>query len=238
MDAVLERTLEIGPSICDASGKLSRQETFGVFMDIATAHAARLGVGADAMHARGLFWRTVKTKIVFHDRPRMGDAVLVRTWPEKPGRVRCVRSYELVADGKLCVAGKTEWAVLNTGTGRIVPAREVFPEELEFPERSACAEPFAAIPADVAGEAEYAAYRVRSTDIDLGGHMNNVAYIRAVLGSFSSDELRRPVREMDAVFRTPCFEGDTLSLRRRQTENGWDICALKGADAALFLRMT
>ena len=237
MEAVLERTLEIGPSICDASGKLSRQDAFGVFMDIATAHATRLGVGPDEMFARDLFWLTVKTKLIFHSRPRMGQSVLVRTWPEKPERVRCVRSYEMMSDGKTLIAGKTEWAVMNVKTGRIVSLEGLFPEELCFPERSACEEPFAVIAPDFATEEEYASYHVRSTDIDLGGHMNNVAYIRAVLGSFSSAELKQPVREMDAIFRTPCFEGELLGFRRKRTKSGWDICTAKDGNAALFLRM-
>lgn len=44
-----EVTREIGPSICDFEGKLSYAEAFGLFMDIASAHAEMLGIGVKAM---------------------------------------------------------------------------------------------------------------------------------------------------------------------------------------------
>lgn len=40
-----EMRRQIGPSICDASGKLSHAEAFGLFMDIASFHAEQIGVG-------------------------------------------------------------------------------------------------------------------------------------------------------------------------------------------------
>ena len=39
-----EMRRQIGPSICDASGKLSHAEAFGLFMDIASFHAEQIGV--------------------------------------------------------------------------------------------------------------------------------------------------------------------------------------------------
>jgi len=48
MTAMMEKyemRRQIGPSICDASGKLSHAEAFGLFMDIASFHAEQIGVG-------------------------------------------------------------------------------------------------------------------------------------------------------------------------------------------------
>lgn len=47
-----EMRRQIGPSICDASGKLSHAEAFGLFMDIASFHAEQIGVGLGAMAQR------------------------------------------------------------------------------------------------------------------------------------------------------------------------------------------
>ena len=63
---------------------------------------------------------------------------------------------------------------------------------------------------------EFARYTVRSTDIDLGGHMNNVAYVRAIAGAFSCDEWQKmDIRELEIAFRAPCYEGDTLVWQKR-----------------------
>lgn len=50
-----EMRRQIGPSICDASGKLSHAEAFGLFMDIASFHAEQIGVGLGAMAQKNLF---------------------------------------------------------------------------------------------------------------------------------------------------------------------------------------
>ena len=60
-----EMRRQIGPSICDASGKLSHAEAFGLFMDIASFHAEQIGVGLGAMAQKDLFWLTVKTQVNF-----------------------------------------------------------------------------------------------------------------------------------------------------------------------------
>ena len=84
MTAMMEKyemRRQIGPRICDASGKLSHAEAIGLFMDIASFRAAQIGVGLGAMAQKDLFWLTVKTQVNFIRRPRMLQNVTLETWP-------------------------------------------------------------------------------------------------------------------------------------------------------------
>ena len=238
MEQVMQQTLDVGPSLADAEGLLSYPGAFHVFQDLAGAHAERLGVGLGAMAEKSLFWLTVRTKIVFLSRPALGETVTLRTWPEKPGALRCNRSYEIRRGEELLIRGRTEWAVMNTETHALTPAAGLFPAELPFDRPPACAEPFARIPDKFEGVAPFDTYRVRSTDIDVGGHMNNAAYLRALFGAFSNRELQalRP-QAVDVSFRASCFEGDELRFFRRETENGLDLRIARGADTILLARM-
>ena len=228
MEACLTRNLTVLPSGCDREMKLSVPELFAWFMDIATLHAEQLGVGADAMFSRGLFWLTVKTKVRILRRPRMLESVTLSTRPLVPERVKAIREYRLEKDGELLAEGKTEWAVIRTDTGRLCPMAGIFPAEVELAAEPQYPAPFARINPDFSGAEALGSYTVRSTDIDLGGHMNNVAYLRALLGTLSGQELARlPQGELEIVFRTPCFEGETLRVLRRPTETGWELAALK-----------
>ena len=229
MDYVFEKDLPILPSMCDAYGRLSYPCAFACFMDAAAQHGEFLGVGWRDMSARNLFWLTVKTKIMFVRRPHMGEHTTLITWPEVPGRIRCIRSYEIRQNDDLLLCGKTEWAVLNTETKRIVPASEAFPNGNLFRQESACNEAFTKIPDEFDCIEPYAAYNVRSTDIDVGGHMNNAAYLRTMFGTFSNEELKTmKIRSVDAIFRSPCLEGDELLWQRKQTPAGLRICAKAG----------
>ena len=238
MEARLSQSITILPSVCDAQMKLSIPDLFARFMDIATLHAEELGVGADAMFARGLFWLTVKTKVHILRRPRMLETVTLSTRPLVPERVKAIREYRLEQAGELLAEGKTEWAVIDTGSGRLCPMAGIFPAELELASEAAYPAPFARIKPDFSGADTLGSYSVRSTDIDLGGHMNNVAYLRAVLGVLPGEALKNfPQGEIEIVFRTPCFEGDALTVKRRETESGWELAALKeDGSPAVFLK--
>ena len=219
--SVYEKQMKILPSVCDWTGRLSVPHTFELFMDIATEHADELGIGLKDLSKDGLFWLTVKTKVRFVNRPKMGDTVTVSTWPEAPKLLRCNRDYAVTKDGETILTGKTEWAIMNMETGRLHGATEIYPPELILTDRQVMPEPFSKL--RTAGEEEtVGVYTVRSTDIDIGGHMNNAAYIRAFAGLLDSAQWKSTAFScVEVHFRTQCFEGDTLTFLRSKAENGF-----------------
>jgi acyl-ACP thioesterase len=65
-------------------------------------------------------------------------------------------------------------------------------------------------------------YTVGSMDIDMGQHMNNVAYIRMLLGTFSVAELEAmDMQEVEISYRRGCFEGEELAIHRIMEDNAW-----------------
>ena len=240
MEQVYEQSLDILPGICDDTGKLSYHDAFRVCMDIAAAHAQALGCGPDAMSGKGLFWLTVKTQLQFHARPRMMEQVRMRTWPEQPGKLRCNRSYQMLHGDSILLSGKTEWAVIDLGSKLPVPVSGVYPSELQFDAGTAAPEPFARIQDDFQNSESIAEYRVRSTDIDLGGHMNNAAYLRAMFGCFPCAALHdMKIGTIDVAFRRPCFEGEVLMLQLKSDVSFSDLrFAKKDGSTALLVRFS
>jgi acyl-CoA thioesterase FadM len=235
---IYEKEALVAPSACDYDGLLGYPGTFALFMDLATEHALHLGVGFAAMRERDCFWLTVKTKIVFHDRPAISDAVRLVTWPEKPGPLRFNRSYELRRGEALLISGRTEWAVLNTATGTLVPSADIMPAGLAYEHGSAVSESYARIPDRFADADAFAEYTVRSADIDIGGHMNNAAYPRALFAAFPSAALKaRNIRSVDLLFRAPCFEGDLLTLYKKEGEGALDLRMARGEETVLLARI-
>lgn len=239
MNEVFEKQLLIAPSLTDVSGRLGMADAFAVFMDLASEHAELLGIGLQAMAARDLFWLTVKTQVRFIRRPAMMQTVCARTWPEAPMQTRCCRSYELGSPDGVLVSGKTEWAVLNVRTGKVVPLQDVYPEHLTFERPSACPGEFARVSEQAASAESLGTYTVRSTDIDVGGHMNNAAFVRALIGAFSNDRLRvlRP-KQLDVIFRLPCYEGDLLDIRCAERADGLELAVTREEAPVLFAKLT
>lgn len=239
MQGIYERELTILPSMCDAEAKLGVPNAFALFMDVATEHAEALNIGMNALTKRGLFWLTVRTRIRFTERPFMTEKLRLRTWPEPAERSRCNRDYAILRGDQMIVEGKTEWMVMNLKTKRLSPVDELFPKDLELSAERVLPEPFLRLTDDFDGAESLGSYTVRSTDIDLGGHMNNAAYVRAIAGAFSSADWKAlHIREMEVAFRSPCFEGETLDIQRRDGDGIVDIRLSRAGGTVVLARIT
>ena len=213
------------PSVTDSSGKLSIPDCFSLFMDAAAVHAPMLKCGTEDLARQGLFWLTVRSKIKIFRRPRMMEEVVVSTWPEESKETRCNRDYSITQNGETLVLGKTLWAVLNTKTNRLHKVDVLYPEGFQAIDDLAIPEPFTAFDKDFQGE-EFATYTVRPTDIDFGGHMNNIAYIRAIAGLFPAKEWQeKKISEMEVHYKSPCFEGNVLTFHKKQVGEYLHLCA-------------
>ena len=228
MNSKLDKQMKILTSMCDNNSKLSIPAVFSLFMDLATEHGNEIGVGADKLSPKGLFWVTAKTKIKIHRSPEVLEEITASTWPEKPGRIRCNRYYTLKKDGKLLAEGKTEWAIIDINSGRPCRPSEVYPKDIIHIEDTVCDEPFSKISEDFDGCPIIDTYKVRSTDIDLGQHLNNAVYSRILFGAFSCDDLSKmDISEVEIHFRNQCYEGENIKILLRKNDSSFEIGMLK-----------
>lgn len=214
MENTYTRDYMVLPSVCDSAGLLDAAHAFALFMDLAHEHAELLGFDTPTMMKRGLFWVVVRTRVRFARRPGIGERVTLTTWPERPGRFSVTRDYRVEAGGEVLIAGKSEWTVVELDGGRLHSTAGLFPEDFVFREETVWDEPFTRR-RDEPGE-EFARYTVRSTDIDLGGHVNNAAYVRILEGAFSCARWQElGPRELEIAYRAPSYEGNELTLQKR-----------------------
>ena len=221
MSCKLERNMKIFVSQCDNRSALSVPSIFSLFGDLASEHAPMIGLGSDVLAKKDLFWVAVRTKIKINRLPLMNDDVLAESWPEAPGRVRCIRYYSLSDNSGSLIEGKTEWAIINIESGRPQKLSEVYPEGIVHLEDTVCEDDFHKISDKFEGAELLGKYTVRSTDIDIGQHMNNARYIHALFGLFSTAELEKMnITDVEINFRSQSYEGDELSFYTRIADDG------------------
>ena len=224
MENLWKREYDVLTSLCDAEGRLGIRNIFDIFMDMAADHAQHLGVGYHAMLERRCYWVAVRTRVRLYERPSLGQRVTAYTWPGKPGLAKCDRFYRLCLGDQVLAEGRTEWASQDIDTGAVRRTDSFgYPRQLAHREEKVCAEPFTRFRGFESGPEEPVRhYTVGSMDIDVGRHMNNVAYIRMLLDGFSTEELTAmEVTEVEISYRKACFEGETLTICRRPTGEGW-----------------
>ena len=224
MEGSYQKQVVITPSRCDATSRLSLHSIFVLFQDIASEHAESLGIGGAALAEKGLFWLTVRTRVKVYSRPRMMQEATVQTWLGKfaPGDLRTDRYYRLTCGGRLVAEGRTEWSILRLADNSVARMREVGMPDVEIREETVCDAPFSRFRADFAEDNFSMEHIVRPSDVDMGQHMNNTAYVRTILDTFTVPELKalKPA-ELEICFRQPCFGGQALTVRRKAEEGGW-----------------
>lgn len=223
MESIFERDLIVTPDYCDASGTLSPLAAFTIFQGIAAQHAEALGVGSAAMAKKGEFWLTVHTRVDLFERAYLMDELTVRTWAEACSErdVRTYRSYTLSRGEAVIARGKTEWAILGPEQKIIRFGDSGFPKDYPFPAETAIPEKLQRFHEKFEDTDFFSHYAVRPTDIDLGRHMNNVAYVRLLLDCFSAKELASgQIRSVELHYSTPCFEGEELTVYKKLSDDG------------------
>ena len=207
--------------MCDFSGKLSVTGTLDIFMDTATLHEEASGFGVYRMMEKGLYWIIGKNRIRYHDRPKMMDKVVVKTWFCKPSRLFVNREY-VISDpmGKTLVTGETEWLVATEGCEKLMSVKEYIPGDFTYPESGLFESRMRKIDKIFPEESLAGRYTVKATDVDFVGHMNNAAYSRVFMSMVPSSDLSdREIKEVEIFYALQCREGEELSVFRRDARD-------------------
>ncbi len=240
MNNKLIRKITVPVSQSDSTGRMSIPGIFAFLMDMASDHACQINMGMDALAKEGVIWLAVKTKLKIHSRPETFTDIIATTWPAQPGRIRCDRLYKVEQDGQLIIEAKNEWAIFQPATAKLMKLETIYPKELVHHEEIVCEQPYAKLKEDFGDCETMATYTVKSTDLDTSQHMNNVQYIRAVFGAFTSAQLAdMDIDCVDISYKNQCYEGELLTLKKKNVENGFEIGIIReNGTAGAIVRIT
>lgn len=235
-ESSLTMDLRIVPSMCDDRSRMSIPAMLEVFQDVAGTHATSIGMGALDLEERGLFWIVTSVRLRINSRPLVQEMVETTTWIQPADRVKCERDWSISKDGEQIAYVRSIWAALKRKDFRPGHMADFYPD-VDQPLPKPDDTPFARLrknfdDAEILGE-----YRIRSVDIDRGGHMNNVQYVRALLGCFTCDQIAEmDIKEMDLQYVRQCYEGETLRIVKRPSADGiMEAAALNEAGEICFM---
>ena len=224
------------PSMCDRNSLMSIPAMLDMFQDAAGIHAGSVGIGALALEERGQCWIVSKTRLRINRRPQVQELLESVTWIQPAERVSCERDWALMKDGEQLAYVRSIWAALRREDFRPGHMADFYPDS-DFSIAPPDDVPFTRMgknfdDAELLGE-----YRIRSVDIDRGGHMNNVNYVRAMLGCFTCEQIEEmDIRELDMQFILQCYEGETIRFVKRPSADGiMEVGALNEEGRVCFM---
>ncbi|GEO80360.1 acyl-[acyl-carrier-protein] thioesterase [Pararhodospirillum oryzae] len=192
-----------------------------ILQDVAWAHADHLGHGFGAMLERGTLW--VLTRFVLRAQgpwPEWGERLDVNTWVRKPTGAIAMRDYEVVVGGRRFAEATASWLTLDLHTRR--PLKIALGDEaLAFCRTEGT---WAEDPAKLRGHdglSEIDRVRVRTSDLDINGHVNNTHYAQWILDALPLPVLdASPLTHYEVNFLAESRLGDTVILEGTLPEAG------------------
>ena len=200
------------------------------FQDLATRHSKEMGLSYfDLKQNDNAFWVLSKIKVKFlQDLPKWGDKFSILTYPLEPTNVRYGRNFKMsTKDGPTAIIGSSEWCILDLDTRKIRRTNTISSNPMNFDYISERLESESYTIIDDTQDDELLPLFekvVRSTDLDINLHMNNVVYTKIVLDCFDAIFLQKnKIKEYELHFLKEAQEGAKIDIFKKQVEDGYVV---------------
>jgi acyl-ACP thioesterase len=225
----------------DAFGQLAMPALTGFLAETAGHHATALGVGIDALMARGLTWVLVRQRIEILRVPRLHEELEVVTWPSGVDRLAALRDFRVVAaDGAELARAISQWYVLDLGTRRPRPPLEVLdaarfrievPHAVAFTDRKL---------APLERWEREKRFHIRYADIDRNLHVNNGSYLAWAIEAMPREVWQSSrIAELEVQYRAECTLGSAVVSRVLSSGDGSYVHAIvREEDGKELARLT
>lgn len=205
---------------CDVNRRMRPAALFVAMQEGGERHAYSLGLGYDAMMARGLFFVLARIHVHFERAPRCGETLIHTTWPGTSNRFFCPRFHTFtLEDGTLLASAGALWVMLDTAARKIVSPKAV---ELPFPDTSDIPAPIdlpTRLPQMGPATKSFERAPVYS-DYDINGHVNNTRYIGYLCDALGNDLLSDSyIRDLVAGYEKEIRRDDPLMMSLSLSDN-------------------
>ena len=184
-------------------------------------HANLIGLDHETMEKKSnAFWIVSKMKLFLKQNVNAREKLTIKTWTHQPGLIRFDRDIT-IKSGKTTKAKITsEWCCLDFQTHRIRKADSVNFPELEMVEKGKVNNNYTNLKLQV-DKADYVyTHTVRSTDIDVNKHTNNLKYTQFALDAFPFEKLDSlNITEYEIYFVNESHQGDNIDVYLKQQKN-------------------
>ena len=126
-------------------------------------------------------------------------------------------------DDEVLINAISEWVIIDASSRTLRKVETTsYPNDIDWIKEKSIEERFRRFKDDFTDEDLIYKRLVRSGDIDVTHHTNNVTYITMLLDTFSVKELEaKRWEDVEVSYLNESFEGETLSIYRKEREDGY-----------------
>ena len=209
---------QITSSLVDNGNKMRFDTLLSTFQDLAVFHSIELGVGFyDLLKKSNALWVLTKVKLYADKMPLLSENVEFTTYPTDISLVRFIREFTASGDMGAKVIGHSEWCLLDATNFSVRRSNSIdYPFDLERRTDNVGLE-FTNTKCEILDEDYSYTYSVCLTDIDCNNHVNNVAYARMALNTFTPNGFNKfDFKSFEIKFINQAFYGCKIKVFKKQ----------------------
>ena len=229
MEPIYTQTFHLNDTHVDCFGRLKPSVLLQFIQEVASVHGSALGADYETLAKKNLFWAILRTRVQITRLPVSGETIRLETWPMPTTRVaypRSIIAYD--ASGGEIFRAITLWVMMDkTSRSLVIPAKSGITVQGRL-EGGELAVPGSLIPRPMERDDSR---KVRFTDLDINGHMNNTRYFDWIYDLLpSSFHESRAVKEFTICYLAEAREGQTLDMNWEVRENALQVEATRKDD--------
>ncbi|MBQ3291259.1 MAG: hypothetical protein IJH43_02630 [Mogibacterium sp.] len=172
---VYEKKILIRSEQVDMSRRLRISELFRIMEEASIAHTEELGCTRHKTLDRGLLWVIARQSAEISELPYYDDEIVIRSWQGNMLQMFFPRIYEIYKEGRCIIRGYAFWTLIDEESRDLVMPEDY---DISIPSRPDSEEFYlqAVVIPKGAEPVMSRDLRVRFSQVDINGHMNNTRY--------------------------------------------------------------
>lgn len=184
---VYEKNILIRSEQVDMTRKLRISELFRIMEEASIAHTEELGCTRHKTLDRGLLWVIARQEADIIDLPAYDEEIVIKSWQGNMMQMFFPRFYEIYRGDELLVRGYAFWTLIDEETRDMIMPEEY---DIYIPSKPDSEDVYlkaVVIPKD-AEPVRSTELKVRFSQVDINGHMNNTRYFDIIDDAIWADK--------------------------------------------------
>ncbi len=205
----------------DFSQQVAPTELMRLFEVATFNHSNLIGLDHISMEKNdNAFWVVTKMKFIQCSPINVGDKIKVTTWTRELGLARALRDCVIKKGNQIKTKFLTEWCCLDAETRKLRRMNTISYPMLEMKKTNNIKTEFSNI-RELFDKSNYVYTReIRSTDIDVNNHTNNLKYVSMATDAFSLEELKSfQIKEYEIYFINESYVKDKIDIFKKKVKD-------------------
>lgn len=197
-------------SLVDKNYTLKLSSLLRFMQNMATEHYELKGLGRERLISEGMVFLLSKIALKLEREIKATDTLEIKTFEKEVKGAYFVRDFEFFKENEKIGSAQTLWVIVNPETHAILRPAD-FPYEIETTDTEVEVSAGKISTRDLT-EIYKETRKVRYSDLDCNGHMNNCVYADYTIDALAEILPEFSVNEFHINFNRECKMGDTLTL--------------------------